>query len=54
MAQRNAGAAALHLFLIRPLGLAVLLDHHWNRVTTTHVYEHLDGADYVHALTVDA
>ncbi|MGE2835523.1 SAVED domain-containing protein, partial [Mycobacterium sp. SMC-4] len=53
-ARRNAGDTALHLFLIGPLGLAVLLGHHWNRVTTTHVYEHLGGADYVHAFTVDA
>ena len=52
-ARRNAGATALHLFLIGPLGLAVLLGHHWNRITTTHVYEHLGGVDYVHAFTVD-
>jgi hypothetical protein len=44
----------LHLFLIGPFGLAVLLGHHWNRVTTTHVYEHLGGPEYVHAFTVDA
>lgn len=44
----------LHLFLIGPLGLAVLLGHHWNRVTTTHVYEHLGGTDYTEAFTVDA
>lgn len=44
----------IHMFLIGPLGLAVLLGHHWNRVTTTHVYEHLGGTDYTAAFTVDA
>ena len=54
IARRHSRAGHIHLFLIGPLGLAVLLGHHWNRVTTTHVYEHLGGADYVHAFTVDA
>ncbi|WP_431233186.1 SAVED domain-containing protein [Mycolicibacterium psychrotolerans] len=54
LARRHANAESLHLFLIGPLGLAVLMGHHWNRVTTTHVYEHLGGPDYVHAFTVDA
>ncbi|TAK68291.1 MAG: SAVED domain-containing protein [Actinomycetota bacterium] len=44
----------IHLFLIGPLGLAVLLGHHWNRVTTTHVYEHLGGTEYTAAFAVDA
>lgn len=44
----------VHLFLIGPLGLAVLMGHHWNRVTTTHVYEHLGGDDYAAAFRVDA
>jgi hypothetical protein len=54
LARTHAGARAMHLFLIGPLGLAVLLGHHWNRVTTTHVYEHLGGTEYVHAFSVDA
>ncbi|OOK65345.1 hypothetical protein BZL29_7988 [Mycobacterium kansasii] len=44
----------MHLFLIGPLGLAVLLGHHWNRITTTNIYEHLGAKEYVHAFTVDA
>jgi hypothetical protein len=54
LARRHGGSGTLHLFLIGPLGLAVLLGHHWNRVTTTHVYEHLGAQEYVHAFTVDA
>lgn len=54
LARTHANAPAIHLFLIGPLGLAVLLGHHWNRVTTTHVYEHLGGTEYTHAFTVDA
>ncbi|MCP2170081.1 hypothetical protein LX83_006969 [Goodfellowiella coeruleoviolacea] len=54
LARRYPRTGHLHLFLIGPLGLAVLLGHHWNRVTTTQVYEHLGGAEYVHAFTVDA
>ncbi len=54
LAREHASAGDLHLFLIGPLGLAVLLGHHWNRVTTTHVYEHLGGIDYARAFTVDA
>jgi CBASS immunity sensor of nucleotide second messenger signals len=54
LARRHASAESLHLFLIGPLGLAVLMGHHWNRIATTHVYEHLGGPDYVHAFTVDA
>jgi hypothetical protein len=54
LARRHSRNGDLHLFLIGPLGLAVLLGHHWNRVTTTHVYEHLGGADYTHAFTVEA
>ena len=54
LARRHARAGDIHLFLIGPLGLAVLLGHHWNRVTTTQVYEHLGGPDYVRAFTVDA
>ncbi|WP_052053556.1 SAVED domain-containing protein [Rhodococcoides fascians] len=54
VARRYASSRALHGFLIGPLGLAVLMGHHWNRVTTTHVCEHLGGQDYVHAFTVDA
>ncbi|MGH3973812.1 MAG: SAVED domain-containing protein [Pseudonocardiaceae bacterium] len=44
----------IHLFLIGPLGLAVLMGHHWNRVTTTYVYEHLGGVGYAAAFRVDA
>ncbi|WP_420910939.1 SAVED domain-containing protein [Rhodococcus sp. OK519] len=54
LARRHARKGDLHLFLIGPLGLAVLLGHHWNRLTTTHVYEHLGGIDYTHAFTVEA
>ncbi|OCB11772.1 MULTISPECIES: SAVED domain-containing protein [Mycobacterium] len=54
LARRHAGAGTLHLFLIGPLGLAVLLGHHWNRITTTKVYEHLGATEYVHAFTVEA
>lgn len=54
LARRYASAESLHLFLIGPLGLAVLMGHHWNRVATTHIYEHLGGADYAHAFTVEA
>lgn len=44
----------VHLFLAGPLGLSLFLGHNWNRIATTHVYEHLGGADYVHAFTVQA
>lgn len=54
LARRHSRNGELHLFLIGPLGLAVLLGHHWNRLTTTHVYEHLGGIDYTHAFTVEA
>jgi hypothetical protein len=54
LARRHAGTGPLHLFLIGPLGLAVLLGHHWNRVATTQVYEHLGGLDYVGAFTIEA
>lgn len=54
LARRHARNCDLHLFLIGPLGLAVLLGHHWNRLTTTHIYEHLGGIDYTHAFTIDA
>ena len=54
LARRHARAGTVHLILIGPLGLAVLLGHHWNRITTTRVYEHLGGSDYVHAFTVEA
>lgn len=54
VARDHATAGNLHLFLIGPIGLAVLLGHHWNRVATTHVYEHLSGAEYTRAFTVEA
>lgn len=54
LARRHSRDGDLHLFLIGPLGLAVLLGHHWNRLTTTHVYEHLGGIDYTHAFTIEA
>jgi hypothetical protein len=54
LARRHSRTGPLHLFLIGPLGLAVLLGHHWNRLTATHVYEHLGGADYIHAFIVQA
>lgn len=54
LARKHASSGMLHLFLVGPLGLAVLLGHHWNRVTTTYVYEHLGAQDYTRAFTVDA
>jgi hypothetical protein len=53
LARNHASAERLHLFLIGPLGLAVLMGHHWNRVPTTLVYEHLGPRGYEHAFTVD-
>lgn len=44
----------IHLFLAGPLGLAVLLGHHWSRLATTHVYEHLGEPAYTHAFTIEA
>jgi hypothetical protein len=32
----------------------VLLGHHWNRLATTHVYEHLGPPAYTHAFAVEA
>ena len=54
LARSHARAGQLHLFLIGPLGVAVLLGHHWNRLITTHIYEHIGGLDYVHAFTIEA
>jgi hypothetical protein len=54
LARRESHSGQIHLFLIGPLGLAVLLGHHCNRLTTTHVYEHIGGLDYLHAFTVEA
>lgn len=54
LARLHSRNGDLHLFLIGPLGLAVLLGHHWNRLTTTHAYEHLCGIDYTHAFTIEA
>lgn len=54
LARLHSRNGDLHLFLIGPLGLAVLLGHHWNRLTTTHAYEHLGGIDYTHAFTIEA
>lgn len=42
------------MLLIGPLGLALLLGHHWNRLTTTRVYEHLGGIYYTPAFIVQA
>ncbi|WP_460631921.1 SAVED domain-containing protein [Leifsonia lichenia] len=40
LARRNAsGGGRTHLFLAGPLGLSILLGHHWSRVGTTEVYE---------------
>lgn len=44
----------LRLFLAGPLGLAVLLGHHWNRVMPTVVYEHLGTTEYVKGFRVSA
>jgi hypothetical protein len=48
-------SSRVHLFLAGPGGLALLLGHRWNCVTSTTVYEHLGpGRGYVQAFTVDA
>lgn len=44
----------LHVFLAGPLGLAVILGHHWNRVMPTAVYEHLGTTEYVQAFRISA
>lgn len=53
-ARQHCTTSEVHLFLIGPLGLAVLLGHHWNRVSRTHIYEHLGTPDYEHAFSVDS
>lgn len=55
-ARRNAPAGGrVHLFLAGPLGVAVLLGHHWSRVGMTEVYEHAGpGAGYLRAYEVIA
>lgn len=51
----SAPAARVHLFLIGPLGLAVLLGQRWNRVGPTVVYEDVHGPlVYEPAFTVAA
>lgn len=52
--QIAAPTGTLHVFLAGPLGLAVLLGHHWNRVMPTFVYEHLGTTEYVQAFRVSA
>jgi hypothetical protein len=48
-------SSRVHLFLAGPGGLALLLGHRWNCVTSTTVYEHLGpGRGYVQAFAVDA
>jgi SMODS-associated and fused to various effectors sensor domain len=41
----------IHLFMACPAGLALLLGHRWNRVTTTLVYEDLK-TEYIHAYSI--
>lgn len=53
LARRQNRTGTLHLILIGPLGLAALLGHYWNRMSTTLVYEHLGGQDYERAFVVD-
>jgi hypothetical protein len=54
LARRNSPSRGrIHLFLAGPLGLSVLLGHHWNRVATTAVYEHT-SAGYTLAYEVIA
>jgi CBASS immunity sensor of nucleotide second messenger signals len=43
----------LHLFLACPAGLALLLGHRWNRLTTTDVYEDLIS-EYTRAYTISS
>jgi hypothetical protein len=52
--QITAPSGTLRLFLAGPLGLAVLLGHHWNRLMPTAVYEHLGTTEYVEAFRVSA
>ncbi|WP_214468207.1 SAVED domain-containing protein [Microbacterium flavescens] len=49
-----AGVGRIHLFQIGPLGLSVLLGHHWSRMRPTTVYEHIDGAEYEEAFQIEA
>lgn len=51
---RLNGVGRLHLFLIGPLGLSILLGHHWSRMRPTTVYEHLGGSVYEEAFGIDA
>ncbi|MEV8266230.1 SAVED domain-containing protein [Microbacterium sp. NPDC076911] len=51
---RLGGSERIHLFLIGPLGLSVLLGHHWSRMRPTTVYEHLGGYEYEEAFRIDA
>jgi hypothetical protein len=48
------GVDKIHLFQMGPLGLAVLLGHHWSRLRPTYVYEHIDGDEYVRSFQIDA
>jgi hypothetical protein len=43
----------IHLFAACPAGLALLLGHRWNRVSTTYVYEDLKTS-YAHAFTIQS
>jgi hypothetical protein len=41
LARKHAPSGGrVHLFLAGPLGLSVLLGHHWSRIGATYVYEH--------------
>lgn len=46
-------SAHIHLFMACPAGLAILLGHRWNRVTSTQVYEDLK-TEYVHAYSIES
>lgn len=54
VARRAARTSArIHLFMACPAGLAILLGHRWNRVTSTQVYEDLK-TEYVHAYSIES
>ncbi len=52
--RESKGCPRVHLFQAGPMGLALLLGHHWNRVAPTVVYEDLVALGYEAAFTVPA
>lgn len=51
--RRNQNSAErIHLFIAGPVGAALLLGHHWNKIARTLIYEHVRCDVYAHAFTV--